>query len=82
MSHLQPPRPGAGPAWAGKEPRRNKTLFPRHPGPERKKRKEKKARLGGGEMFRVDFLATGNLEAGKTFLLTDINCQQFPFLVS
>ena len=47
----------------------------------KKEKKEKTPSLGGGEMFRVDFLATCNLEAGKTFLLADTNCQQFPFLV-
>ena len=42
VNHLPPPWPGAGPAWAGTEPRRNKTRFPRRPGPKRKKRKDTK----------------------------------------
>lgn len=31
-------------------------------------------------MFWVVFLATGNLEAEKTFLPTSTNSQEFPFL--
>lgn len=56
-----------------------KRVFPDTQG--QKGKKEKTTSLGDGEMFRVDFLVTYNLEAGKTFLLADTNCQQFPFLV-